>query len=78
VNRTFFYFGSDVETGGKDQEWIRLCKSVLAVKPFEIDTGCGNCRLAKRDLSSEFMNERAEIDVKGEDIVGRKMIFRMI
>jgi hypothetical protein len=24
------------------------------------------------------MNECAEIDVKGEDIVGRKMIFRMI
>jgi hypothetical protein len=34
--------------------------------------------LTKRNLSSEFMNERAKVDVKGENVVGREMVFGVV
>ena len=78
VHRAFFDLCSNVETGGEDQERICLRKRILAVKSLEVDASGGNGRLSKRDLSCKFVDEGAEVNVKGEDVVLRKVVLDVI
>ena len=78
VHRAFFDLCSNVETGGEDQERICLRKRILAIKSLEVDASGGNCRLSERDLSCEFVDEGAEVNVKGEDIVLREVVLYVI
>jgi hypothetical protein len=78
VHRAFFNLCSDVETGGEDQERVRLGKRILAVEPLKVDAGGGDRRLAERNLSCEFVDEGAEVDVEREDVVRREVILCVI
>lgn len=78
MNGAFFDFGCYVNAGDEDQERVCLCKGVLGVKPFEVDAGCGDGRLAQGDLAGEFMYERAEVDMEGEDRGDREGVEGMV
>jgi len=78
VHRTFFDLCCNVEAGREDQERVGLGKRILAVEPLEVDAGGSDCGLTKRDLSSELVDECAEVYVESQNVVEWEMVFRVV